>query len=389
MAVIMITAYASPEDAITAMKAGAYDYLTKPFKLKEIKAVIRNALSKPTVPAEEKAPAGIFCNLVSHSPEMMKIFNLIRQVGPTKTNVLISGESGTGKELVARAIHRNSPRSKQPFVTINCSAIPDNLMESELFGHVKGAFTGAVAGKKGLFEMAHGGTIFLDEIGDLSPVIQVKLLRVIQEREFMRVGDTATISVDVRLISATNKNLEQEVIQGKFREDLYYRLNVVHLHLPALRERREDIPLLAQYFLEKCSRDLGKDVQSISSYALDILMKYNFPGNVRELENIIERSVALEGSNIILPDSLALAEHKKEGRREGAKEGIPALRLTSAGIDLEKELSELEKDLILQALSLSHGVIKKAGELLHLSFRSMRWKIQKYGLRGYSDTKEE
>jgi two-component system response regulator PilR (NtrC family) len=371
------------------MKAGAYDYLTKPFKLKEIKSVIRNALAKPTIPAEEKAPAGIFCNLVSHSSEMMKIFNLIRQVGPTKTNVLISGESGTGKELVARAIHQNSPRSKQPFVTINCSAIPDNLMESELFGHVKGAFTGAVASKKGLFEMAHGGTIFLDEIGDLSPIIQVKLLRVIQEREFMRVGDTETISVDVRLISATNKNLEQEVIQGKFREDLYYRLNVVHLHLPALRERREDIPLLAQYFLEKCSREQGKDVRSISSYALDILMKYNFPGNVRELENIIERSVALENSNIILPDSLALAEHKKEGRREGAKEGIPALRLTSAGIDLEKELSELEKDLILQALNLSHGVIKRAGEILNLSFRSMRWKIQKYGLRGYSDTKEE
>ena len=389
MAVIMITAYASPEDAIAAMKAGAYDYLTKPFKLKEIKSVIRNALAKPTTPGEEKAPAGIFYNLVSHSPEMLKTFNLIRQVGLTKTNVLISGESGTGKELVARAIHQNSPRVKQSFVTINCSAIPDNLMESELFGHVKGAFTGAVASKKGLFEMAHGGTVFLDEIGDLSPVIQVKLLRVIQEREFMRVGDTETISVDVRLISATNKNLEQEVIEGKFREDLYYRLNVVHLRLPPLRERTEDIPLLAQFFLEKYSRDLGKDVRSISSYALDILMKYHFPGNVRELENIIERSVALENSNIILPDSLALSEHKKDGQREAKKEGIPSLRITAAGMDLEKELSSLEKDLILQALDLSHGVIKRAAELLHLSFRSMRWKIQKYGLRGYSDQKEE
>jgi len=389
MAIIMITAYASPEDAIAAMKAGAYDYLTKPFKLKEIKSVIRNALAKSTSPVEEKAPAGVFFNLVSHSPEMLKIFNLIRQVGPTKTNVLVSGESGTGKELAARAIHQNSPRVKQPFVTINCSAIPDNLMESELFGHVKGAFTGAVASKKGLFEMAHGGTIFLDEIGDLSPVIQVKLLRVIQEREFMRVGDTETISVDVRLISATNKNLEQEVIEGKFREDLYYRLNVVHLRLPPLRERTEDIPLLAQFFLEKYSPDLGKDVRSISSYALDILMKYHFPGNVRELENIIERSVALENSNIILPDSLALSEHKKEGQREAKKEGIPSLRITTAGLDLEKELSSLERDLILQALNLSHGVIKRAAELLHLSFRSMRWKIQKYGLRGYSDSKEE
>ncbi len=385
LAVIMITAYASPEDAIAAMKAGAYDYLTKPFKLKEVKAVIRNALLKSAGPAEEEKPAGMFQGLVSHSPKMLKIFNLIKQVGGTKTNVFITGESGTGKELVAKAIHQLSPRAGQSFVTINCSAIPDTLMESELFGHVKGSFTGAVASKKGLFEIAHEGTVFLDEIGDLSPLIQVKLLRVIQEREFMPVGDTATISVDVRIITATNKDLEQEVIQGRFREDLFYRLNVVHLHLPPLRERREDIPLLAQYFLEKYSRDLGKDVRSISSYALDALMEYNFPGNVRELENIIERSVALENSNIILPDSLVLSEHKKENE----KKALPSLRLTSAGLDLEKELSQLERELIQQALNLSNGVIKKAAELLKLSFRSMRWKIQKYGLRGISDSKEE
>ena len=269
-------------------------------------------MNRPPGQARAEAPAGIFNDIVGHSPKMVQIYNLIRQVGATKTNVLISGESGTGKELVARAIHQQSPRAGKSFVTINCSAIPENLMESELFGHVKGAFTGAVANKKGLFEIAHEGTVFLDEIGDLSPLIQVKLLRVIQEREFMRVGETQTISVDVRLISATNKNLEQEVIQGKFREDLFYRLNVVHLHLPPLRERREDIPLLAQFFLEKYSKDLGKNVRSISSYALDTLMKYNFPGNVRELENIIERSVALESSNIILPESLVLSEHKKE-----------------------------------------------------------------------------
>jgi len=381
MAVVMITAYGSPEDAIAAMKAGAYDYLTKPFKLKEIKSVIRNALSKPIGKDMEEAPAGIFNNLVSHSPQMLKIFNLIKQVGATKTNVLISGESGTGKELVARAIHQISPRNGKPFVTINCSAIPENLMESELFGYVKGAFTGAVTNKKGLFETAHGGTVFLDEIGDLSPLLQVKLLRVIQEREFIPVGDTQTVSVDVRLISATNKDLEQEIIQGRFREDFFYRLNVVHIHLPPLRERREDIPLLAQYFLEKYSRELGKDIRSISSYALDVLMKYNFPGNVRELENIIERSVALENSNIVLPDSLVLSEHKREGR----KTELPSFHLTSAGMDLEKELSELEKELLQQSLQLSNGVIKKAAELLNLSFRSMRWKIKKYGLKDFKE----
>ncbi|MCJ7492781.1 MAG: sigma-54 dependent transcriptional regulator [Deltaproteobacteria bacterium] len=381
MAVVMITAYGSPEDAIAAMKAGAYDYLTKPFKLKEIKSVIRNALSKPIGKDMEEAPAGIFNNLVSHSPKMLKIFNLTKQVGATKTNVLISGESGTGKELVARAIHQISPRNGKPFVTINCSAIPENLMESELFGYVKGAFTGAVTNKKGLFETAHGGTVFLDEIGDLSPLLQVKLLRVIQEREFIPVGDTQTVSVDVRLISATNKDLEQEIIQGRFREDFFYRLNVVHIHLPPLRERREDIPLLAQYFLEKYSRELGKDIRSISSYALDVLMKYNFPGNVRELENIIERSVALENSNIVLPDSLVLSEHKREGR----KTELPSFHLTSAGMDLEKELSELEKELLQQSLQLSNGVIKKAAELLNLSFRSMRWKIKKYDLKDFKD----
>ena len=384
MSVVMITAYASPEDAIAAMKSGAYDYLTKPFKLEEIKAVIRNALGKPAGQAVE-APAGIFNGIVGHSPRMLQIYNLIKQVGGTKTNVLISGESGTVKELVARAIHQMSPRKEKPFVTINCSAIPDSLMESELFGHVKGAFTGAVANKKGLFESAHGGTVFLDEIGDLSSFIQVKLLRVIQEREFMRVGETATLSVDVRILAATNRDLEREIIEGRFREDLFFRLNVVHLHLPPLRERREDIPLLAQYFLEKYSREVGKDVRSISSYALDALMNYNFPGNVRELENIIERSVALESSNIILPESLVLSEYKKEGE----KKGVLSLHLTPAGLDLEKELSQLEKDLIQQALQLSNGVIKKAAELLHVSFRAMRWKIQKYNLRGFTEQMKE
>jgi two-component system, NtrC family, response regulator PilR len=379
--VIMMTAYASPEDAIKAMKAGAFDYLTKPFKVKEIKAVLRNALTQPSEEGKEEAPAGIFCSLVGHSPKMLQIYKTAKQMAGTKTNVLIAGESGTGKELVARAIHQLSPRAAKPFVAITCSAIPESLMESELFGHAKGAFTGATTSKKGLFEIGHGGTVFLDEIGDLFPFIQVKLLRVIQEREFMRVGETATLSVDVRLIAATNRDLEQEIMEGRFREDLYFRLNVVQIQIPPLRERQEDIPLLAQYFLEKFSKEQGKDVRSISSYALDTLMKYHFPGNVRELENIIERSVALENSNIILPESLALSEFKKGGK----KKETPAFQLTPSGIDLEKELAELEKDLILQALQLSNGVIKKAGEFLHLSFRSMRWKMQKYGLKGYKE----
>ncbi|MCX5908688.1 MAG: sigma-54 dependent transcriptional regulator, partial [Deltaproteobacteria bacterium] len=324
--VIMITAYASPEDAIKAMKSGAFDYLTKPFKLKEIKAVIRNALSQPAGEGTEETPAGMFNNLVGHSSKMLQIYKVIKQVAGTKTNVLISGESGTGKELVRRG---------KNFVTINFSAIPETLMESELFGHAKGSFTGATANKKGLFETAHEGTVFLDEIGDLPLFIQVKLLRVIQEREFMRVGETETISVDLRLISATHRDLEQEIIQGRFREDLFYRLNVINIQLPPLRERREDIALLAQYFLEKYSREQEKDVRSISSYALDSLMKYHFPGNVRELENIIERSVALEHSNIVLPESLVLSEFKKGGLKKDA----PPFQVTPAGLDLEKELS--------------------------------------------------
>lgn len=385
-AAVMITAYASPEDAIAAMKSGAYDYITKPFKVKEIKAVIDNALSRQVVQKEE-TPAGIFNNIVGHSPKMLKIYDMIKRVAGTKTNVLITGESGTGKELVARAVHLESPRASYPFVAITCSAIPEHLMESELFGHVKGAFTGALANKKGLFETARGGTVFLDEIGDLSLSIQVKLLRVIQERQFLRVGDTQPVSVDVRLISATNKDLERETIEGRFREDFYHRLNVIHLHVPPLRERKEDIPILAQYFLEKYSQELEKDVRTISSYALDALMNYSFPGNVRELENIIERSVALEASNIILPESLLLSEHKNH--KGGKKKDTLSIDLTTAGIDLGKVLADLEIDLIRQALQLSNGVIKKAAELLNLSFRSMRWKIQKFGLKNLADDQED
>ncbi|HWT83989.1 MAG TPA: sigma 54-interacting transcriptional regulator, partial [Candidatus Methylomirabilis sp.] len=255
-------------------------------------AALKARLEKENIYLQEEIRTEYnFEEIIGSSPALLAVLSKVEQVAPTDSTVLIYGETGTGKELIARAIHDRSARRHRPLVRVDCGAFSAGLVESELFGHVKGAFTGAVANKKGLFEIAHEGTVFLDEIGDLSPLIQVKLLRVIQEREFMRVGETQTVNVDVRLISATNKNLEQEVISGKFREDLFYRLNVVHLHMPPLRERREDIPLLAQFFLEKYSKDLGKNVRSISSYALDTLMNYNFPGNVRELENIIERSV--------------------------------------------------------------------------------------------------
>jgi two-component system response regulator PilR (NtrC family) len=311
--VVMITAYASPEDAVAAMKNGAYDYITKPFKLDEIRNVIAGAISRaqPAGTAAEDDAGSEFCGIIGASPEMLKIFDMVRRIAPTHANVMIYGESGTGKELVARAIHLNSQVAANAFVPITCSAIPESLIESELFGHVKGAFTGAIANKAGLFEQADNGTVFLDEIGELSPLIQTKLLRVLQEREFKRVGGAETIKVNVRIVCATNRNLEEEVIAGRFREDLFYRLAVVPLRLPPLRERKEDIPLLVEHFLKKYSEVFGKDVRELSSYAMQVLTDYDYPGNIRELENIIERGVALENSTIILPESLTLSTHRR------------------------------------------------------------------------------
>ena len=302
--VIMISAFATAETAVEAMREGAYDYIPKPFKVAEFKRIVKDSLrAKRTSPmgdrgAQEKSRRHFEC-LIGESPQMRKIYDLIERVAQNKTNILIFGESGTGKELVARAIHRQSPRKDKPFVVINCAGIPENLIESELFGYRKGAFTGAATDKEGLFEVADGGSVFFDEIGELTPAIQVKLLRVIQERTFTAVGGTEEKHVDVRFISATNKDLEGAVIDGKFREDLFFRLNVIQVPMPPLREREGDLALLAQFFLEKYSRELGKDVKKISAYAMDILGQYAFPGNVRELENIIERSVALETSNIV------------------------------------------------------------------------------------------
>jgi two-component system response regulator PilR (NtrC family) len=380
--VIMITAYGSTESAVEAMKRGAYDYITKPFQVDEIKLIIRKALEKKTLEEEniqlrkELESKYQFGNLVGNSPGMLKVYDLIQRVKDTRANILISGESGTGKELVAKAVHYNSPRKDKSFVTINCSAIPETLMESELFGHMKGAFTGAFSNKQGLFEAAEGGAVFLDEIGELSPSLQVKLLRVIQDRIFRRVGGTEDIEVDVRIITATNKNLEEEVRQGGFREDLFYRLNVIQIKIPPLRERREDIPVLARHFLDRYSRELGKGIKKISEEAMGRLVNYSYPGNVRELENIIERAVALESSSAILPESLPPVVFEKPSEIALREE----IELPPAGLDLEEVVGGIEKGLLLKALQNARGVKKEAAKLLKISFRSLRYRLKKYGL---------
>ncbi len=381
--VIMITAFASPDDAVTAMKNGAFDYITKPFNVDEIKSVIESATAQPTDKFSLNFPDD-FPEIIGQGPEMVKIFDLIKRIAPTPANILIYGESGTGKELVAKAIHRHSRVAGNPFVPITCSAIPESLLESELFGHVKGSFTGAIADKAGLFQQADSGTAFLDEIGELTPIIQTKLLRVLQEREFMPVGSTQTRQVNVRIIAATNKNLEDEIIEGNFREDLYYRLAVVPIRVPPLRERKEDVPLLVEHFLEKYSGIMGKEVQTISSYGLEVLMEYDFPGNVRELENIIERGVALESSNIILPESLILSLHKKNGN-SGQKTEEALFTAAHSEQELfergmEEVLIDVEKEMIKYALEKSGNSKMGAAELLKISFRSLRYKTKKYGI---------
>jgi two-component system response regulator PilR (NtrC family) len=308
---------------------------------------------------------------------MFKIYDLIKRVAGTSSNVLITGESGTGKELVAKAIHRESPRSEYPFVVVNCGGVPETLIESELFGYKKGAFTGAATNRKGLVEAAQDGTLFLDEIGELSPGLQVKLLRLVQEKTIRQIGDTVDIPVDVRIISATNQDLEKMVIDRNFREDLYYRLNVLPIRIPPLRERRQDIPLLAQYFLSKFRKEFAKDVRKISSYALDILNDYDFPGNVRELEHIIERGVAMETSSIILPESLTLSTHK---RAQSHAAGSVSPPFPVKGFDLDEYLGDAEKKLLQQALDQAHGVKLKAAELLGISFRSFRYRLIKHKL---------
>ncbi len=394
--VILITAYASGETAVNAMKEGAYDYLEKGGSIEELKKIVRTALLKKGLinenqplkkevekkkdkdrekeKEEEEEEKTSFCGMIGTNREMLKIFATIKKVSDTPANILILGESGTGKELVARAIHKNSSRSEMPFNPINSGGIPENLLESELFGYMKGSFTGAYADRSGIFEMARGGTIFLDEIGELPPVLQVKLLRVVQEKTFRRIGGAEDIKVDVRIISATNQNLEEKVKKGEFREDLYYRLNVIPILLPPLRERKEDIPLLTNNFIEKYARMFDKEIRTISTYAMELLMDYAFPGNIRELENIIERSVAMESSNIILPVNLLSSS--------SALAGVPNfdIEITENGIDLDEVMKKIEKIMIEKALQKTKGSKTKAAELLHVTFDSLRNRIKKLGV---------
>jgi len=383
--VILISAYASTETAVAAMNAGAYDYVPKPFDKDELMQTVAKALDLKTIEHEKQQLNDQlkehlhFGLIIGNSPSMNHIYKLITQVAKTTTNVLITGESGTGKELIAQSIHQESDRSDQPFVVINCGGIPETLMESELFGHKKGSFTGATQDKKGLFEIAHKGTIFLDEIGELSLPIQVKLLRAVQEKVFKPVGGNEDISVDIRILSATNKNLEKEVIAGNFREDLFYRLNVIEVKVPPLRERKTDLRLLAQHFLEKYTKEMGKEISKFSSYAIDLLNKYDFPGNIRELENLLERSVALSTTNIILPDSLALSLHKRRWI-EGFKDRRFDLDEVSRGVSLDGILEDIERGYLRKALDCSNGSKNKAAELLGVSFRSLRYRLDKLGI---------
>lgn len=385
--VLVITAFATSDSAVEAMKQGAYDYLTKPFQVDEVQLIIRNALEKRRLSTEnmllkrEMASQSSFAKIVGQSEAMQKVFDVVKKVADARSNILICGESGTGKELVARAIHYNSARSPMPFVAVNCSAVPETLLESELFGHVKGSFTGAISNKAGLFEVANGGTIFLDEIGDTTPTIQVKLLRVIQEREFRRVGGNQDMKVDVRVIAATNRDLEKAVAEGAFREDLYYRLDVIPIRLPPLRLRTGDIPLLVTHFLEKFSQDSAKPAPILTPEALHVLLEHEWRGNVRELENLIERVVAFSSGNPVTEADVRGWLHRSVTPQQP---GMPT-DLPDDGLDLEALINGIEKDLLLKALERAKWVKKKAARLLRLNTRSFRYRLEKYAIKGGRD----
>jgi len=376
--VLMITAFSSTEEAVEAMKLGAYDYITKPFKNDEIRLVIKNALERGQLKQENrllKQQLGqrfSFKSLIGKSPAMSKLIALLERIAPSNVNVLITGESGTGKELVAKALHQNSERKKNPFVPINCGAIPENLLESELFGHEKGAFTGADKRKDGLFESADSGTLFLDEIGELPMGMQVKLLRVLQEREFRRVGGTKNIPLNIRLVAATNQDLAERIKTGDFREDLFYRLNVVSIELPPLRARIDDIQLLINKFYQRLT---GKEEYPIQKKALELLLNYGWPGNVRELENLVERSVVLGDSGELSIECLPAQIMKKSCNSYAGFCTLP-----EDGLDLDDWLADIEKTILLQALERSNGVRKKAAELLGINFRSIRYRLSKLGI---------
>ncbi len=379
--VLVVTAYASTESAVEAMKLGAYDYVTKPFKVDELKVTVTNALERRRLQEENLAlkrqlrrERG-FDNFIARSRAMLDVFETIRKTADSGSTVMITGESGTGKELVAQALHSESSRKHRPFVSVNCGAVPETLLESELFGHVKGAFTGAVATTEGLFAAADGGTLFLDEITEVPASVQVKLLRVIQERQIRRVGDTKDQKIDVRLIAASNRDPGKAVRDGTLREDLFYRLNVIPIHLPPLRDRRDDIPLLVAHFIKRISTEVGREVSGVAPDAMAALEQYHWPGNIRELENVIERAIVLGSGHMLdlaaLPPGICRPPDRDE----------PPLDIPPAGLDLEATLDRIEHGLIQTALQRAGGVQTRAAELLRLSFRQFRYKLQKHQLR--------
>jgi two-component system response regulator PilR (NtrC family) len=380
--VVIMTAFATAETAIEAMKAGAYDYLTKPFKIDEIDLVINRALEKRALVRDNSAlreqlvSRYRFERLVGKSSKMAQVFDLARRAAATRATVLITGESGTGKELVARALHTSSDRAQDPFVAINCGAIPETLLEAELFGHLRGAFTGAVSDSGGVFLAANGGTLVLDEIGELPLALQVKLLRVLQERTVRPVGGTKDRPVDVRLVAITNRDLPREVAEGRFRQDLYYRINVIQIHLPSLRERPEDIPLLVHHFVQRISAEHGRRFDGVEPDAMQSLLCYSFPGNVRELENLVERAVTLA------PGPRLTREHLSP---PPAAVGSPAsldtqVVIPSEGVSLDEIVAEMERRYLLRALELTGGVRTEAARLLGVSFRSLRYRLNKLGI---------
>jgi two-component system, NtrC family, response regulator PilR len=384
----MMTAFASTETAVEAMRLGALDYFTKPFSMDELRLKIRQHLETKRLKQENLLLKRAlnsrheFSSILGRSDAMQVMFSIIQTVANTTSTVLVSGESGTGKELVARAIHFNSLRRDRPFVAVNCGAVPETLLESELFGHVRGAFTDAHMNKKGLMEVAEGGTIFLDEIGEMATSMQVKLLRVIQDRRFRRLGGTDETQADVRIIAATNQDLPKMVADGRFREDLYYRLNVLSIQVPPLRDRTEDIPLLATHFLEQFAAQMGKPIKTISAAALELLQEHEWRGNVRELQNAMERAVALEKTEAILPESLP--NDVRQGHSSiapAAADGPAGLPALGDGFDLEARGEEFYRHYLALALERAGGVQVKAAELLGMSFRSFRYYVKKYNLR--------
>jgi len=387
--VIIITAYSSIDGAIEAMKHGAFHYIPKPFKNEEVILTINKALEQRRLSSEnERLKAELeekysFSNIIGKSEPMRKIFELIRLAAPSRSNILITGESGTGKELVAKAIHHASPRSRNPFVTVNSGSLPPELLESNLFGHVKGAFTGAIATKRGLFEVADGGSIFLDEIGNINLDTQAKLLRVIQEKEFMRLGSVETIRVDVRIIAASNADLQMLVQHEKFREDLYYRLNVIAIDLPPLRRRREDIPLLISHFLEKYTEENRKEMPAVAADTMKILMDSEWPGNVRELENTIERAIVLSTGTTITPDLLP------DYLRQPHINNQPVTIVPTDGLSLKDAVSNYERNMILQSLELADGVQKKAAELLQVKPSTLNEMMKRLGIHSTSSSSEK